>query len=285
MKKFNILQSNHLLMTPFGLYSDRLTEPTNEFFKSIGAYFVLTATMLTVIASIIGITKSVDYRFILDAILIVIAMTASFFVFLTAGMKMKEIKELHLRLQSVIDTGMIFSRILCTTFQLKCDYLELGEDDVIHDLYWNAEQKCRKYTKNLAMIHVFYVQTAYCVVFLYSIYCLCTANFDASTWPTVYDIYVPLDTATVLGWYIQFFFGNLMEVCYFLTMVLPTAYFICCGVYIRTMCKHFLELMISMQRKIEQQEQDANLQTHVKNYRQIKTQFSKAIKIHMEILK
>lgn len=275
-------------MTPFGLYSDRLTEKTNEFFKSIGAYFILTATLLTVIASIVGMfDSSADYRFILDAILIVVAMMASFFVFLTVGMKMKEIKALHLRFQSVIalETGLNVSCIciLSTYISIEMFTLALGEDDAIHELYWNAEQKCRKYTKMLAVIHTLYVQVAYVVVFVYSIYCLCTANLDASTWPTIYDIYVPFDTDTVPGWYVQFFFGDLMEICYFMTMVLPTAYFICCGVYIRTMCEHFLKLMGSMQRTIEQQKDDTNPQKRLQNYRQIKTQFAKAIRIHMEI--
>lgn len=110
MEKFDVLRTNRVFMKLFGLYSNRLTEPTNEFFKSIGAHLVLITCLLTVIASIVGILdlEVATYRFMLDAILIIIAMSASFVFFLSVGIKMKHIKAVHLQLQSIVDTGYYF---------------------------------------------------------------------------------------------------------------------------------------------------------------------------------
>lgn len=41
MEKFEVSKNNRAYMTPFGIYSDRLMEPTNEFFKSPTTYYIL----------------------------------------------------------------------------------------------------------------------------------------------------------------------------------------------------------------------------------------------------
>lgn len=145
--------------------------------------------------------------------------------------------------------------------------------------------KCRKYVKVLTAVHFIYVQVAYILVFIYSIYCVITANFDASTWPVIYDIYVPLDTTTVLGWYTQFFFGNSMEAAYLLTMVLPTSYFISCTIYIRTMCDHVLHELLSMQQSVEQHETEKGSQKLAYNYQEIRMHLRQAVDIHIGIHK
>lgn len=107
MVKFNVLQNNRVFMTWLGIYSNRLTDPANEFFKSISTYLILAAMANTVILSVMQIyDPSSDFTSKLDAILGAFGMSQAIGVFLNARLKMKMVKELHIKLQSLVDEGL-----------------------------------------------------------------------------------------------------------------------------------------------------------------------------------
>lgn len=104
MTKFNVLQVNKEYMLRLGIYSNNLTEPTNEFLKSLGTFLIVGAAMHSIISSTVHIfLGSSDFMSILDSVLIIFAIGQSLCVYINIGIKMKQIKVLHLKLQSIVN--------------------------------------------------------------------------------------------------------------------------------------------------------------------------------------
>lgn len=58
MEKIQVLKYNQAYMAWLGIYSYRLTEPTNEFFKSIVAwFFMFDSFVMIIISSVLYIIK------------------------------------------------------------------------------------------------------------------------------------------------------------------------------------------------------------------------------------
>lgn len=112
MVKFKVLKNNLKYMTHLGIYSDNLTEPTNEFFESISSYYVLISIILAFTASAVFILKnSSDVKPSLGAMKICVGVVQCGGMFLGIGLKMIKVKALHLKLQSIVDEGNLINYI------------------------------------------------------------------------------------------------------------------------------------------------------------------------------
>lgn len=107
MAKFKVLEYNQKFMSRFGIQSHNLNEPTNEFFKSPATYYVLINVILfTIISSAIFIYENVSqFELALQTSIIVIAGLQCGGMFLTFGLNIKKVKELHINLQNFVDEG------------------------------------------------------------------------------------------------------------------------------------------------------------------------------------
>lgn len=104
-----VLKNNQTLMAWLGINSHRLTEATNEFFKSIGTYYILlTVFFIFIISSAYTQAVSSQFTTVIQAWLLIVAGLQSGGMFISIGLQMKNIKILHLKLQEIVDEGKFF---------------------------------------------------------------------------------------------------------------------------------------------------------------------------------
>lgn len=306
MAKLNVMQSNQIFMAWLGIYSNHSTKRSNEFFQSPKTYFIVgTMTMCSISFLMELFSSSSTFAHKIDSLLICVGMSEAICVFLNFGIKTANIKSLQLKLQAIVNEGGILflliwipligifvdfsrksflSRKFPQFFILCIKIISIsGDDENIFNLYWNAEQKCRKYTK-IIPIGVFSCgSAAYVAVFLYSIYCLCSGNVDASTWPEIFDLEVSGHTYGIIRWYFGFCVTFIMDSAYILYSTSATTYFICSCIYIGAICEHFCLLMDSMQEYLKRNQREKNPQMREKNIHRIRTRIHQAIGIHVKI--
>ena len=123
MTKFKVLEYNRKYMTFIGIYSNRLTEPTNEFFKSFFTYYILAAVTSCLLTSGTFFLRYHAYEVkpALGAFKIVFSGIQCGGMFLGIGLKMIIVKALHLELQRLVDEGIaivvsFFSFFFCVLF-------------------------------------------------------------------------------------------------------------------------------------------------------------------------
>lgn len=111
MAKFKVLKVNQTYMSWLGLYSYSLTEPTNEFFKSIGSYYNLISMVALFVTSCVFIYKnySTDITAAMNAIKVCVSTVQWVGIFIGLGLNMIKIKSLHCELQQVVDEGISVS--------------------------------------------------------------------------------------------------------------------------------------------------------------------------------
>lgn len=107
MKNFKVLQYNQIIMTHVGIHSHRLTEPTNEFFKSFGTYHVLfCAIFLDVISTGAYIYRNLSqFSKIFETYIVFIVAIQYAGMIISIGLNMKKVKLLQLELQEIVDQG------------------------------------------------------------------------------------------------------------------------------------------------------------------------------------
>lgn len=105
MISFKVLKHNQSLMSRLGIYSYRLNEPTNEFFKSITGLYMLFIVIAFYLASgSCFIYKNLaQLRMALEGLLLVIAGLQCGGMFFNIGLEMKTVKALHIKLQAIVD--------------------------------------------------------------------------------------------------------------------------------------------------------------------------------------
>lgn len=115
MSRFEVLKYNTIYLRWLGYRPYRSTEQTNEFFRSFLSYFTSLATICFVLSSI-----AFSYKYFPDLELMSVScITAlggfqSVCMFLSFGMKMKKIKEVHVKLQKLVDDEGNLEKILKT---------------------------------------------------------------------------------------------------------------------------------------------------------------------------
>lgn len=126
MANFQVLENNQAYMAWLGIYSYKLTEPTNEFFKSIVAwFFMFNSFVMIIISSILFIIKYIsDIQGCLGAFKIAISGIQCGGMHLSLGLKMKKVKILHLKLQEIINESKkhLFLQVLKKNSIQKYDF-------------------------------------------------------------------------------------------------------------------------------------------------------------------
>lgn len=102
--EFQVFANSQAIMTRIGLSSHRLTEPTNEFFKSFVPYYSLSFLSINVIfCGVIMFRHAPNLDLIVEPLMIIIAGVQSGGMFLSVGLKMKSVKTLMLATQKIVD--------------------------------------------------------------------------------------------------------------------------------------------------------------------------------------
>lgn len=113
LNKFKVLKVNQDYMTWLGIYARDLTETTNPFFKSIGAYWILGAMTICVIASWVYVREfwTIDVKSALGALKILAAGIQCFGMFLSVGLTRSQTRAFHVALQKIVDQSKFFFHI------------------------------------------------------------------------------------------------------------------------------------------------------------------------------
>lgn len=135
----------------------------------------------------------------------------------------------------------------------------------------------------IAIGFIVYIQLAFMAEFFFSIFFMCSGNFDVSTWPKVFNLRIPLDSTKILGWYFQSILMYSSSSAYILCLTSATTYFVCSCIYICAICDHFSLLMRQMNKCFEQNQLEKNPRKHEMNNHRIKKQIHQAIDVHLKI--
>lgn len=95
----------------------------------------------------------------------------------------------------------------------------LDKDDEIHNLYWDNEQKSRKYTKIIESYSILH-SSALVAVFFYALFCVAMGRYDTSSWFLPFNLYLPFDETTLLGWFIACIYAFLTSLAYAIPITL-----------------------------------------------------------------
>lgn len=151
MAKFKVLKYNQTLMSWQGIHSMDLTEPTNEFHRSPGSYYVVFTLFAFVITSAVRIHGYwPEIELILKPCSVAFGGVQCVGMFICIGFQMKRIKALHLELQRIIDQGICHINYKIIRFWIQSNtkhrkFLEIIE---LFDLIWfdfRARQWHRRY--------------------------------------------------------------------------------------------------------------------------------------------
>lgn len=107
MAKFKVLDLSKVLKTRFGIYAYRLTDPNNDFFKSYATYHVLFFLVpIFVISGSLFAYKNLDQVILaLKTVFMVMVGFQAAALFLSVGLNMRSVKNLHQTLQEIVDEG------------------------------------------------------------------------------------------------------------------------------------------------------------------------------------
>lgn len=103
----NILQYNQFYLNLLGLSSHRLMEPTSEFLKTQNCYVLLFGLggLMLPTSALFGIYNINNITLALKSILMLCACVQCLGSYISIGLKMKKVKQIHLKIQDFVDNG------------------------------------------------------------------------------------------------------------------------------------------------------------------------------------
>lgn len=115
-----VLQISETLLTFLGICSHQLHKPTNEFLKTINAYVCLVGFF----GPLCGFSAAFIYKNLSDlktsanALIVLSAGIATAASYITIGVNMKTVKQLHNELQNVVDNCIKLVRFTKLAFEI-----------------------------------------------------------------------------------------------------------------------------------------------------------------------
>lgn len=111
MQKIQVLKFSQIALTPIGIYSRRLLEPTNEFYTSFAAYYIIffEIVFLTIATAVFVFVNVSDTAVALQTCGLVVGGIQGAGMFISVGVNLLIVKDLHLKLQEIVDKGEVFS--------------------------------------------------------------------------------------------------------------------------------------------------------------------------------
>lgn len=106
-----VLKYNQFYLTLLGISSNRLTEATNEFWKSLSSYVMLIGLVIVMfMGTLIYVFQNMYHLTLaLRAILLICASLQCAGSYTSIGLKMKKVKRLQLQIQEFVDNGNLIN--------------------------------------------------------------------------------------------------------------------------------------------------------------------------------
>lgn len=276
MSKFEVLKYNKLFFK------------TDAFGSFVTWNVFINAGLLATSYCVFIFENSSELKSVLEAFLIFVGTCQAVGGYLFIRLNTGKINAFHTELQRIIDEGLTVS-LFWACFKIEINALnnELGllpDDDLEGSfIYWEVEQKCRKYAK-AAAIFVIMHPSAIMPTFLYSIYCVAIGSFDASKLFLPFHLMVPFNIQSIWGWYLLCMIQYNLGMVYIFCMVSIISYFVCCCFYIDASCEYFGHLIRSMDGLISRTHKTKDMWKLLKMYRKATGKIKKAVELHVNIL-
>lgn len=128
MEQYTVLANMENVMKRLRIYTDRLSDLSDDFFNSIATHFNLVNMIIFIVTSALFVFQSTTQ--LIDAlrtVMVVIGSIQSLGMFITFGMKIVQVKQLHLKLQNIVDQSIKGEYFACKNL---IDSQILNKDDV-----------------------------------------------------------------------------------------------------------------------------------------------------------
>lgn len=175
-----------------------------------------------------------------------------------------------------------FSYFKSFFFQLNVCPKAVEIDDELQNIYWECEQKCRKYTRRFGYF-VFFHTSTFTIVLIYALVRIAFGNYDTSSWHLPFFMLFPFDQNHVWGWLMTWFMQAGLAFCYAASMTSITSYFVSCCCYLIAMLDHFNLLIHSLINNVKSMQMEENPRKIEKMHVQIITQLCNIIKFQVKI--
>lgn len=107
-----------------------------------------------------------------------------------------------------------------------------------------------------------------------------TGNFDVENLVLPYNMEMPFNTTTILGWYMLWFVYASMSFAFVSILVPVTGYFVSCYHYIAALYEHIEILATKIDRDIEVASAEQNIFKRAFKYNSVQATFSEFVSIH-----
>lgn len=168
-----------------------------------------------------------------------------------------------------------------SAYQMIKLYFSVQQKDIIN-LYWNVEQKCRKFTKIIGC-YIWLNQSMYAAAIVVSVLSMMNRDFDTSKWILPWG--VPFDTndLSIFSWYLLWFSQFGYGFAYSSSTISVATYFVCCCFYIGGLYDHFGFLIESIKNDLELNQSEENDENRHKRIQLIKEKLGKAVCVHAKM--
>lgn len=151
------------------------------------------------------------------------------------------------------------------------------------EIYWKAEQRCRKHAKIMAcyplLQQIMYVSALYV-----SISSIIAGVYDTSAWSLPFQMCVPFNTEKFSGWYLLWFIQLNESLTYAYCMIATTLYFVCCCFYIGALCDHLDYLFREIKNEMDVCQNEKDPIKYRQLFNGIREKLFQSIAFHVEIL-
>lgn len=260
MVKFKVHKYNQAYMAALGIHSYKLNEPTIDLFRHFFPYYAFTVIIFAITSSFMFLYEnSHEVKDALESFKIVAGGFQSATCFFVVGFQLRKIKMLQLKLQEIVD---------------ECENAE------INDIYWNTEQKCRKYTLRIGLYVILHT-LEFGVLLVYVLVCIAIGINNPSSWPLFFKLYLPFNEyENILNWFAAWFLQFNLSFGYSIVMTSVTSYFVSCSIYINGMCDHFNLLMQSVKEHTKRYQTETNVESLL----QVVQILTTAIQLHVKTI-
>lgn len=152
-----------------------------------------------------------------------------------------------------------------------------GHENEVNQLYWANEQRCRFITKNMLKFYLIFNESSIIAPLIISIFMILFGKFDSSKLILPFTLAVPFKTDNIWGWYMLLFIQLSISITYSSVMIGIASYFICCCLYVGSVCDH-LELTIQSTTQANTSSFDEHSDKIVQRM------LKKSIEVHLDVI-
>lgn len=289
MAKFRVLAYNQIFLSFLGIRFDRSTQETSEFFTTILPYCFLFVSISGLISSSVFIYMNrAHLENVFQSSIVFIAMLQSGGMFISFGLKIKQVKAVHFHLQDFVNeqgdqsapyTGIFSVEIVIII--LFVHFIRVDPLSEVIDNYWVVEQKCRRFAKTATTWFIVNHAMTFAAL-AYSLYSIAIGNYDTSNWILPLDLFVPFGIESLFGWYSLWTFNLLLNFVYGACLSSTIIHFLCCCSYIEGICGHLQLVIQSLQRQIRKMRTEKIALKNPKNIKEIAESLCKAVEIQVK---